>query len=211
MIYANKKRFFTKKYEIFHFIFSFFNYFLYLCSRFMEKEEQKTALYAMFRRWAYMVVAIIASALLFTRPVFGFREDKGIIYIRSFSMTEKEFKVTQTELENGAQHTTAKMSVVGLYISHMFMFIGSILCFLCFFSKSWRVWLCNLTAVACGAYYLLMIIYAMRMSDIHYATLYPTIMSIIPAIVLQLMILTRHNVIQAGQAEEDGEREALPI
>jgi len=157
----------------------------------------------MYRRWAYMVVAIIASVFLFSRPVFNFQEDKGIIYIRSFSMNSSEFVVTQTELATGAEHITATMSVKGLYYCNQVILVGTILCLLCFFKRSWRVWLCNMTATACGVYYLLMIYYAMQMSDLHYATLYPNMMSLVPAVILQMVILTRKSVIASGHKLED--------
>ena len=169
----------------------------------MEQEEPKFDFSAMYRRWAYMLVAIAASAFLFTRPIFNFQEDKGIIYIRSFSMTEKEFVVTQTELATGAKQVTATMSLKGLYYTNKVMLYGCILCFLCFFSKHWRVWICNLTAFVCGVYYAFVIYYAVQMADLHYATLYPNLMIVVPAIVLEMMILTRHNVIIAGQDEAD--------
>ena len=43
----------------------------------MSEVVDHSALYAMYRRWIYMVIAIAASALLFQRPVFDFQEDKG--------------------------------------------------------------------------------------------------------------------------------------
>lgn len=163
----------------------------------MENEETKRAWRAMYRRWAYMAIAIIASVVLFTRPVFSFHEDKGIRYIRSFSMTQTCFYVTQTDLDSHIPEVTASMSVKGLYYCNKVMLWGAILCLLCFFSKLWRIRIAVLTAVSAGAYYLFMIYYALRMTDLHYATLYPNMMAFLPAIVCQMMILTRHNVVQS--------------
>ena len=61
----------------------------------------------MCRRLAYMALAIIASMVLFTRPVFNFQDDKGIKYIRSFSIEDNCFYVTQTEMETGISQITA--------------------------------------------------------------------------------------------------------
>lgn len=157
----------------------------------------------MYRRWAYMAVAIIASAVLFTRPVFSFHEDKGIRYVRSFSMTETHFYVTQTELETHVPEVTASMSVKGLYYCNKVMLWGAILCFLCFFSNTWRVRIATLTAVTAGLYYVFMVYYALRMVDMHYATLYPNLMALLPAIVCQMMVLTRHNVIRSDIDKAD--------
>ena len=173
----------------------------------METEEAKIDWKAVYRRWAYMLLAIGASIFLFTRPVFNFQEDKGIIYVRSFSMDSKTFYVTQTSLRDGVPEITATMSVKGLYYCNKAILYGCILCFLCFFSKAWRVWICNITAILCGAYYVLMIFYALRIADYHYATLYPNWMAIVPGVILELMILTRHNVIVSGLEDDEVSRD----
>ena len=150
----------------------------------------------MYRRWAYMAVAILAAVVLLERPVFNFQEDKGIKYVRSFSMTQTEFLVTQTDLNSRVSEITASMSIKGLYYCNKVMLWGAILCFLCFFSNGWRIRIAVFTAFTAGFYYLLMIYYAIQMADLHYATLYPNFIAILPAIVCQMMVLTRHNVIQ---------------
>ena len=159
----------------------------------------------MYIRWIYMVIAIAAALLSFTRPVFNFQEDKGIIYVRSFEMTQTEFIVKQTELDTGIVHVTAVMSLKWLYYCQKAILWGSILCLLCFFSKLWRIWICNLTILACAAYYIVLIYYAVQIADEHFATLYPNLMVIVPAVVLEMMVLTRHNVIIAVQDEADAD------
>ena len=55
-----------------------------------------------------------------------------------------------------------------------------------------------------------MIVYAIRMTDQHYVTLYPNFAAIWPAIVLQAMLLTRRNIILEkidDKEEEEGEEE----
>ena len=158
---------------------------------------------AFIRRIIYMTVAIVASAMLFTRPVFKFQEDKGIIYIRSFSMDEKVFEVTQTEIETNITKVVNTVSVKGLYFCNIAMLCGSILCFLCFFSRRWRMRIAIGTAVAAGVYYAFMAYYALMMVDSHYATLYPSFMAILPAIVMQMMVMTRHNIISCMDEEDE--------
>ena len=160
----------------------------------------------MYRRWIYMLIAIGASMFLLSHPVFSFKEDQGIIYIRSFSMDKTTFYVTQTELKTGAEHITATMSVKGLYYCNWAMLLGCILCFFCFFSFSWRMRLALITAFIAGIYYVLMVFYALRMSDNHYATLYPNVIALLPAVVLQMMVFLRHNIIRTLIDEDDANK-----
>lgn len=172
----------------------------------MEKKKDSLIPPRMLRRWLYMAVAIIAAATLGTRPVFNFQSDTGILYTRSFSMEDqKQFVVTQRELSTGAEEVAAVMSVKGLYYCSKAMLWGSILCLLCFFSYRGRMTLIFVTVAAAGLFYILMIVYAIRMTDQHYATLYPNFAAILPAIVLQAMLLTRSNMIREKIDEADEE------
>ena len=170
-------------------------------------EQQKSIIPPrMLRRWIYMSIAIIAAALLGTRPVFNFQSDTGMLYTRSFSMEDqKQFVVTQRELSTGAEEVAAILSVKGLYYCSKAMLWGSILCLLCFFSYRGRMTLIFVTVAAAGLFYILMIVYAIRMTDQHYATLYPNFAAIWPAIVLQAMLLTRSNMIREKIDEADEE------
>ena len=155
-----------------------------------------------------MLFAILASALLLNRSVFSFQEDKGIIYVRSFSMDQNTFYVTQTNLRTGAEEVTAMMSVAGLHYCTMAMLSVSIACLLCFFSNRWRMVLCMIVIVLAGAYYLLLIYYAIEITGEHYTTMYPNLWAILPAIVLQMMILVRQNVARTIMAENEDEEQA---
>ena len=177
-------------------------------------EQQKSIIPPrMLRRWIYMSIAIIAAALLGTRPVFNFQSDTGMLYTRSFSMVDqKQFVVTQRELSTGAEEVAAILSVKGLYYCSKAMLWGSMLCLLCFFSYRGRMTLIFVTVAAAGLFYILMIVYAIRMTDQHYVTLYPNFAAIWPAIVLQAMLLTRRNIIQEkidDKEEEEGEETSL--
>lgn len=164
---------------------------------------------AMYRRWAYMVVAICSSLMLFTHPIFNFQEDKGIIYIRSFSMDQQNFYVTQTALSDGQKEITAVMSVKGLYYCNKLMLWSCILCLVCFIN-TWRALLAFITACIAGSYYVIVIYYASRISDLHYATLSPNWMMIWPAIVFQMMMLTRQNIFRSMVDEAEAAISAIP-
>ena len=159
----------------------------------MSSTNEKSILHAMYRRWAYMVIAIFAAAFLQTRPVLGFYEDHGMIYIRSFEMDQTTYYVVQTHMENGSRTIVDTMDVSGLYICNKIMLWGAILCLLCFFNNRWRMRIAIFTAVMCGVYYALVIYYGIQMASEFYATLYPTWMIIWPAIVCQMMIMTHLN------------------
>ena len=152
----------------------------------MGQDSQRFLTMAMYRRWAYMVVAILVSTWLLDAAIFNFEDDKGILYIRSFDMNQEEFVVTQTELDTGLSHPWARMSVKGLYYLDKVMQWGCIACLLCFFSNRW---------------------YAMQISDVHYATFYPNFKVFLPAVVCQLMILVRQNVIRSSNVRADMELE----
>ena len=150
---------------------------------------------AMRRRIIYMLIAIAASWLMLLRPVFNFQDDKGIIYVRSFSMDQKTFYVTQTDLKTGVPEITATTSVRWMYYCNKAMLWGSILCLLCFFSDRIRLTIAYITTVLSGGYYVLVVYYSMKLSDLHYTTLYPNYMIILPGIVCAMMVLTSRNII----------------
>ena len=149
-----------------------------------------------------MAIAIVAAALLSVKPVYMFQEDKGIMYVRSFAMDQKEFVVTQTEIATGIPQITATMSVKGLYYCYKAMLWGTILCLLAFYRRRWRIAICTVVIVVAGIYYALMVYYAIQIADLHYATLYPSWTAVLPAIVLQMMIMTRQNVINSVTDDE---------
>lgn len=161
----------------------------------MDDKIRKTAMY---RRWAYMAVAILAILLMKSGPAFSFADDKGIIYVRSFSMDMEQLEVTQTELATGVGHTTAVMSVKGLYYCYWAMLIGSIAALLSVMGKRWRLRFCVFTIIAAGVYYILLIYYAMQISEDFFATLLPTWTVFLPAVVLEMMVLTLRNIRNYG-------------
>ena len=63
--------------------------------------EDKTKKIAMYRRWAYMAIAILAAALLPLTSPLSFLQDEGIIYLRSFTMNQERFMMLQTNSESG--------------------------------------------------------------------------------------------------------------
>ena len=165
----------------------------------MSTEKKKKPFYIMYRHWIYMVVAVVAALLIRVAPVFSFQEEKGIVHVRSFTMDVKEFVEWRTDLQTGAKHVENTLSVWGLYCCYLVMLCGSIACLLCFFDNYLRFLLCTLVILAAGVYYVLIMYYAIRISDEFYATFYPTLTIICPAVVLQAMAWVRKGIIRKSK------------
>ena len=75
--------------------------------------------------------------------------------------------------------------------------------FLCFFSSRWRISIAIITAFIAGAYYVIMAYYALRIADEQYATITLSIMAVLPAVVCQMMLLTRRNILQSNLDKAD--------
>ena len=111
----------------------------------------------------------------------------------------KEFVEWRTDLQTGAKHVENTLSVWGLYSCYLVMLCGSIACLLCFFDNYLRFLFCTLVILAAGVYYVLIMYYAIRISDEFYATFYPTLTIICPAVVLLAMAWVRKDIIRNSQ------------
>ena len=149
-----------------------------------------------YKRWLFMLVAISAAMALRYVPVFDFQSDKGVISNRTYEMDQKNFYAWQTNFDTNERVIVGVVSVKGLYYCNLAMIGTSLLCLLCFFSDQWRIWLSLITVILCGAYYALMAYYAMRISNEWFPTLYPNLAAILPAVVLEAMVLTRKSLLQ---------------
>ena len=168
-------------------------------------ETEKRNIPDWLKRLLFYVIAIFASVMLLYHPVFSFQEDKGIIYVRSFTMDMNNFCVIQTNISTGVSDIIDVMSVGGLYICAWVMLVLSALALLCFWDDVWRMRLCVAAAFFAGAYYLLMIYYAIEITDEYYTTLYPNLYSLLPALVLQSMLVIRKNIARTLRLQYENE------
>lgn len=168
-----------------------------------EQEENKIRRFAMYRRLAYMAIALTAVCLMKVAPVFSFSTDKGIIYDRSFTMDLQEFQVIQTTLDTNIPYVWETMSVNGLYVLQQILFWTLIACIVVFYPTKVRWYLSLGIAAAGGVFYFLLIHYALRISDLQYATLAPTWVAFLPAVVIAMMILLNRNVAKFGNYFDD--------
>ncbi|MBR6017711.1 MAG: hypothetical protein IK073_03725 [Paludibacteraceae bacterium] len=149
-----------------------------------------------FKRWLFMFVAIAAAMTLRYVPVFEFQGDKGIVSNRTYEMDQKNFYAWQTDFETNERVLVGVVSVKGLYYTNLAMIALSVLCLLCFFSDRWRIWLSLVTVLVAGSYYAFMIFYAVKISNEWFPTLYPNLAAILPAVVIEAMVLTRKSLLR---------------
>jgi hypothetical protein len=167
-----------------------------------HSSEDKIRSIAMYRRWAYMAVAIVASFLINAGPVFSFHPDKGIQYTRSFQMDLHEVQVIQTTLDTNISQVWETMSVNGLYVMYRILFWSCILCVFLFYPTRVR-WYISFVIMAEGAaFYGLLIYYALRISE-EYATFALTWVAFMPAVVIAMMVALNRNVAQYGNYFDD--------
>lgn len=171
-----------------------------------------------FLRLLYMLTAIAASAGLYYKPVFNFETDKGIYYTRSFDMDNQHFYAIQTDLKTGVAEVVEQSSIKGMYYCNMAMLATAILTLLCTFKRRWRRFLALLCALSASAYLGMVGFYAIRLSERHFATMYPNQWLALPIIVIVAMILLRSNIIHDYEDEDElgnGEhitfKNALPV
>lgn len=148
-------------------------------------------------RWIYMLLAFAAAYTMNYFTVLEFQPDKGIIYMRNYEMTQSRFIVTQTELEG--EHKTEVVAVVSLkWLNRAkWAIIGAtICCMLFFFSNRMRITMSLITISLCILYYVVLIYYAVRITDEEFPTLYPTWAAALPFIVAQMMIFLRKNILE---------------
>ena len=166
----------------------------------------------MYRRWAYMALAILATWMITLHPVLSFHEDKGIYYTRSFSMDLQQVVVLQTSLDSldpemkevlPKQEVVNTISVYGLYLLQKLIFWTCIVCFIIFYPTRVRWYLSFVIMALAGVFYVLLVYYALRISDMEFATLAPTWSAFMPAVVIAMMVLLNRNVIQYGNYFDD--------
>lgn len=155
------------------------------------------------RRVVYIVVALVATIVLFFKPVFTFQPDTGINYERVHSMTLTTYTMTLTDLETGFSHVAKQRSVAGLLVCSIAMLIGCIACGIWYYRRRLLKKICNVTIFFAVLYYLLMLYYAIVLMDDYSATLWPNWVAFMPIIVLEMMLLVRRNISKQMEASRE--------
>lgn len=162
----------------------------------------------MKKRLVYMFVALVAAVLLNYLPSVSFLSDKGILYNRSYTIDQHLFQVLQTNLQNGLTEVSSVQSIEGLWYCYTALWVSCLLVLLCFFSAPWRLRLATLSIVLAGGYYALFLYYIVGIVGEYFPTPYPHIGIILPAIIIQMMILVRRTIL-SDLAEQDEQNEEI--
>ena len=172
------------------------------------EDKSKKRKQQFIRRWVRLILAIVSSIILMNKPVYNFPDEKGIVYNRTYVMTPRTFEVHHVALDSGLDKLVGTMSVKGLFYVALAMLIGSIVCTLFYIDHKIRILACTITAFLAGGYYLLMIYYALQLSDNFFMILYPNLYALLPCVVLVTMLTIRnetaHKLAEAKQKADEG-------
>jgi len=170
--------------------------------------EKRKKTYRFLRKWGRLVLAIVASVLLLNKPVLSFLDEPGLENVRTYRMTPSRFEVHHIEMATGLDKLMGAMSVKGLYYGAWAILLGCIACALLYESHRTRIIVCSITAFLAGAYYMIMIYYAIRLSQKFFLIIYPNWITLLPLVVLITMLFIRNEtvrkLIDAQQDADEG-------
>ena len=88
------------------------------------------------------------------------------------------------------------MSVKGLFYGALAILIGCIGCTVFYPLHRLRILISSITAFAAGTYYLIMMYYAIRLSQEFFLILYPNWVALLPVVVLVTMLWIRKDTVR---------------
>ena len=157
----------------------------------MEEKKKKKS-YRSLRKWSRLLLAIVASVLLLNKPVFNFVDEKGLENTRTCVMTPTRFELHYIEMATGIDRPMYAMSVKGLYYGAWAILLGCVFCAFFYEIHELRILSCLIT----GAYYLIMIYYAIELSQKFCIILYPNLIAMLPVAVLLIMLSIRNTTVR---------------
>ena len=171
-----------------------------------DKRKKKTLRFV--RKWGRLVLAIVSSVLLLNKPVFSFPDEKGWEHLRTHIMTPHKFERHHIEMATGIDELVGAMSVEGFFYGALAILLGCIACAVLYEAHLMRILASTVTAYMAGAYYLLMIYYALRLSEEFYLMLYPNLIALLPTVILITMLSIRNETVKklvsAKQKADEG-------
>ena len=162
----------------------------------MLKNKRKKKKQRLVWKWGRLVLAIVSSVLMLTQPVFNFLDEKGLENFRIYKMTPHRFEVHHIEMATGIDKLMGTMSVDGLFYSALAVLIGCVVCTVFYSSHRLRILFSSITAFLAGAYYLIMVFYAIRLSQTFFLVLYPNWIAILPTVILITMLSIRKETVR---------------
>lgn len=173
----------------------------------MENKRKKKRK-KLIRKWVRLLLAIASSVLLLTQPVFNFPDEKGIENTRTYVMTTHRFEVHHIEYATGIDKLAGSMSVQGFFYGALAILLGCVICTISYSYHMVRILTCSITAFLAGAYYLIMVYYAIRLSDEFYMILYPNLFALLPVVILIIMLSIRketvNKLVSAERKKDEG-------
>ena len=170
--------------------------------------KNKNKRHRLLLKWGRLVLAIVSSIILLNKPVFNFIDEKGIISVKTYKITTRTFEMHFVDMKTGLDELVGAMSISGLFYGALAIMVGCFLCALLYESHRIRILICSITAFMAGTYYLIMMYYAIRLSQEFCLILYPNWVALLPAIVLVTMLWIRKDtlrrLIDAVQDEDEG-------
>ena len=171
----------------------------------MEKRNKKKT-YRLLLKWGRLLLAIVSSILLLSKPVFNFIDEKGIVSVKTYKITTRTFEMHFVDMKTGLDELVGAMSVKGLFYGALAILLGCIVCTLFYEDLEIRILSASITAFMSGAYYLLIGYYAIRLSQEFCLILYPNWVALLPVVILLTMLSIRNHTVRkliANQQEED--------
>ena len=123
-------------------------------------------------------------------------DEPGLENVRTYIMTPSRFEVHHIEMATGMDKLMGAMSVKGLYYGALAILVGCVFCALIYESHHTRILVCSIVAIMSGAYYLIMIFYAIRLSQKFFLILYPNWVALLPAVILLTMLFIRNTTVR---------------
>ena len=172
------------------------------------KNKNKSKRHRLLLKWGRLVLAIVSSIILLNKPVFNFIDEKGIVSVKTYKITTRTFEVHHIEMATGIDKLMGTMSVKGFFYGALAILIGCIVCTVYYSFHRLRILICTITAFAAGTYYLIMMYYAIRLSQEFFLIIYPNWIALLPVVVLITMLWIRKDtlrrLIDAVQDEDEG-------
>lgn len=180
-------------------------------TKFLEEKKQKKK-FRLLLRWGRLILVLASSVLLLTKPVFNIIDEKGLENLRTYKITTRSFEVHHIEWSSGLDTLVGAMSVSGFFYGALAILLGCVVCTLFHRYLEIRILACSITAFMAGAYYLIMVYYAILLSQKFFLILYPNLIALLPAVILLTMLSMRndtvHRLLAIKQEDEEGISEA---
>lgn len=174
----------------------------------MDKKKIKKKLHPLFR-WGRLVLAIAASILLLNKPVFNAIDEKGLENLRTYKITTRTFEVHHIDYATGLDKLMGTMSLKGLFYGAWAILLGCVVCTLFYGNLQVRILAASITAILAGSYYLLMVYYAIQLSQKFYLIFYPNLIALLPAVILIIMLYIRNYTVRILLTVRLNEEEGL--